>query len=379
MLLTATCAISFAQTDEPVFRSRLHSFRLSTLIDGLEHPWSLAFLPDGRALITERPGRLQLVAPGDGGRGKWKKSGVVKALPKVAALGQGGLFDVAIHPDFAENRWVYLAYNGPDGNGKMGTELVRARLDGLTLRDKQPLFSMNPKSFGGRHFGGRIVFDRRRLLYLSLGDRGKRSRAQDLHDHAGSVIRLHADGRVPADNPFADHPARGLPEIFTIGHRNPQGMAIHPDTGELWLHEHGPQGGDEVNLIKKRHNYGWPVITYGVNYVIGTKIGEGTHKKGMEQPLYKWVPSIAPSGMAFYQADAFAQWRGSLFVGALRGQMLVRLGLEGARIVEEERLLKNETGRIRDVRVGPDGLIYLLQDASPGKLLRLEPLSASQN
>jgi glucose/arabinose dehydrogenase len=250
--------------------------------------------------------------------------------------------------------------------------MIRARLKGDRLVDIEHLFSMQPKSRGGRHVGGRIAFDRKGFVYLTLGDRGDEDRAQAPNDHAGAVIRLHDDGRIPKDNPFVGQ-ARQLPEVFSRGNRNIQGVAFHPVTGELWAHEHGPQGGDEINIIKGGRNYGWPVITYGVNYVTGTRIGEGTHKAGMEQPLHVWVPSIAPSGMAFYSGNAFPKWQGSLLIGALRAQALVRLELNGDRVVSEERLLVGELGRIRDVRVGPDGLVYLLSDSSDGKLWRLEP------
>jgi glucose/arabinose dehydrogenase len=292
-------------------------------------------------------------------------------MPQVSVHGQGGLHDVAIHPAFSKNGWVYLAYAGRGEDG-VGTELARGRLVGNRLEELRVLFRQSPKGGAGQHFGGRIAFDRQGFVYLTLGDRGERDRAQKPDDHAGSVIRLHDDGRVPQDNPFVGKPG-WRPEKFTLGNRNQQGAAIHPQTGVLWTHEHGPQGGDEVNIIRAGANYGWPVITYGVNYGIGTKIGEGTHKQGMEQPIHYWVPSIAPSGMAFYTGDRFPSWKGNLFVGALRDQMLVRLQLDGDKVVKEERLLKGVLGRIRDVRAGPDGLIYLLTDESNGVLARLEP------
>ena len=353
--------------DIRTFQSEKQAFRLVTLTEGLAFPWSLAFLPDGRMLVTERAGRLRVVS-----RDFKLDPRPIEGAPRVAAVGQGGLFDVALHPKYAENGWIYLAYNG-SGEGGHGTELMRAKLDGHRLTQAQVLFRMQPKSSGGRHFGGRIVFDRQSFLYLTLGDRGDQDRAQRFDDHAGSVIRLHDDGRVPADSPFVKR-AGARPEKFSLGNRNMQGAALHPGTGELWTHEHGPQGGDEVNVIRAGRNYGWPVITYGVNYGIGTRIGEGTHKAGMEQPLHKWVPSIAPSGMAFYEGDKFPGWRGNLLVGALRDQMLVRLELDGEKVTREERLLKNALGRIRDVRVGPDGYVYLLTDDSDGVLARLEPI-----
>jgi aldose sugar dehydrogenase len=356
-----------AAADGALFKSEKHAFRLRVLVEGLSHPWSLAFLPDGRMLVTERVGRLRMVS-----RDFKLDPRPVEGVPGVVAAGQGGLFDVVLHPKYAENGWIYIAYNGP-GAGGHGTELMRARLEGHRLAQLQALFRLEPKSGAGQHFGGRIVFDRSGYLYLTLGDRGEKDRAQKLDDHAGSVIRLHDDGRVPADNPFVKQ-AGAKPEKFTLGNRNMQGAALHPKTGELWTHEHGPQGGDEVNVIRSGRNYGWPVITYGVNYVIGTRIGEGTHKAGMEQPLYKWVPSIAPSGLAFYEGDRFPGWRGNLLVGALRDQMLVRLELEGEKVVREERLIRGALGRIRDVRVGPDGYVYLLTDDSNGVLARLEPV-----
>jgi glucose/arabinose dehydrogenase len=342
-----------------------HTFRVVKIVAGLEHPWGLAFLPDGRMLVTERPGRLRIVRDGR------LEPQPVSGLPPIVAHGQGGLLDVALHPRFAENGLVYLSYAGP-GKGGIGTEVARGRLVGNRLEEVQVIFRMEPKSGARQHFGSRLVFDRTGFLYITLGDRGDKERAQRPGDHAGSVIRLHDDGRVPADNPFVGKPG-WKPEKFTLGNRNMQGAALHPQTGELWTHEHGPQGGDEINVMRAGINYGWPVTTYGVNYGIGTKIGEGTHKAGMAQPLHYWVPSIAPSGMAFYTGEKFPRWRGDLFIGALRDEMLVRLRLDGEKVVSEERMLKGVLGRIRDVRQGPDGYIYLLTDESDGELVRLEP------
>jgi glucose/arabinose dehydrogenase len=338
-------------------------FRLTTLVQGLEHPWSLAFLPDGRMLVTERPGRLNLFSP------RLERTRV-EGVPAVFASGQGGLLDVALHPRFAENGIVYLSFAEP-GAGGAGTALARARLAGNRLEDLKVIFRQEPKTGGGLHFGGRIVFDGHGFLYLTLGERGQMDRAQRPDNHHGSVIRLHDDGRVPSDNPFVGK-AGWKPEKLDLGHRNQQGAALDPRTGRLWTHEHGPQGGDEINVIRAGTNYGWPVITYGVNYGSGTKIGEGTAKPGMAQPIYYWVPSIAPSGMAFYTGDRFPKWKGNLFVGALAARALVRLELDGEKVVKEERLLNGKL-RIRDVRVGPDGLIYLLTDEDRGVLARLEP------
>ena len=286
--------------------------------------------------------------------------------------GQSGLFDVALDPNYEKNRFVWLSYTAR-GEGGIGTELARGKLAGGRLENVEVLFRQSPKGRNDIHFGGRIVFDRAGLLYLTLGERGEKERAQHPGDHNGSVIRLHDDGRVPKDNPFVGK-AGWKPEKFDLGHRNQQGAALNPATGILWTHEHGPQGGDEINVIRPGRNYGWPVITYGVNYGSGTKIGEGTSKAGMEQPIHYWVPSIAPSGMAFYTGDKFPRWKGDLFVGALKAEILVRLRLDGEKVVKEERMLKGALGRIRDVRVGPDGLIYLLTDESRGVLARLEPI-----
>jgi glucose/arabinose dehydrogenase len=348
-------------------RTDEHTLRPVTVVAGLAHPWSVAFLPDGRMLITERPGRLRLL----GRDGKLDPRPVAGLPAGVAEHGQGGLLDVVLHPKFAENAWVYLSYAARDGSG-VGTEVARGKLAGDRLTDVQPIFRMQPKSGGGRHFGSRLVFDREGYLFITLGDRGEQERAQRLDDHAAKIVRLHDDGRVPADNPFAQR-AGTKPEIWSLGNRNVQGAALHPRTGALWAHEHGPQGGDEVNVIRAGGNYGWPVITYGANYGTGTKIGEGTAKPGMAQPVHYWVPSIAPSGMAFYDGDRFPRWKGDLFVGALRDQMLVRLKLDGEKVIKEERMLKGTFGRIRDVRAAPDGLLYLLTDESDGKLIRLEP------
>lgn len=354
-----------AEAQAQTYCSEEHAFRVVTIAAGLDHPWSLAFLPDGAMLVTERPGRLRVVRDGR------LEPRPIEGLPRIVEHGQGGLLDVALHPRFAENRLVYLSYAGP-GDGGVSTDIARGRFTGTRLDDVQVIFRELPKSGAGQHFGSRLVFDRAGFLYITLGDRGEMARAQKPDDHAGSVIRLHDDGRVPADNPFVGKPG-WKPEKYTLGNRNMQGAALHPVSGLLWTHEHGPQGGDEVNVIRAGVNYGWPVITYGVNYGIGTKIGEGTSKPGMAQPVHFWVPSIAPSGMAFYTGEKFARWKGDLFVGALKDRMLVRLRLDGEKVVKEERMLQGVLGRIRDVRNGPDGFLYLLTDESPGVLARLEP------
>ena len=361
--------MAVAPVTAQTIQSEKHAFRVVTLVRGLENPWSIAFLPDGRMLVTERAGRLRMVS-----KDFKLDPKPVEGLPEIVANGQGGLLDVVLHPQYADNGWIYWSYNAP-GAGGWGTAMARGKLGGdikgHRMTDVQVLFSMEPKTRAGHHFGGRIVFDRKNFVYLSLGDRGDMPRAQKLDDHAGSVIRLHDDGRVPADNPFVKQKG-AKPEKFTLGNRNIQGAALHPQTGELWTNEHGPQGGDEVNVMRSGRNYGWPVITYGVNYGIGTRIGEGNSKPGREQPLHVWVPSIAPSGMAFYTGDKFPNWKGNLLVGALRDEMLVRLELDGEKVVREERLIKGVIGRIRDVRVGPDGFVYLLTDERDGVVARLE-------
>lgn len=384
MTMTAAMAVTALTTLPVAAQTRLPTFskdlvqpgaapavavQATKVVEGLNRPWAIAWLPNGEMLITERGGTLRRVS-----RDFKLDPKPIEGMPKVKVAGQAGLFDVAVHPDHARNGWIYLAYAepSPTDDGDYGTALMRARIRDGRLVDQEHLFSMTPKSRRGFHLGGRIVFDGKGHLFLTLGDRGEMARAQAPRDHAGSVIRLHDDGRVPADNPFVGKPDQ-LPEVYSRGNRNMQGAVLHPTTGELWTHEHGPQGGDELNIIRPGRNYGWPTITYGVNYGIGTKIGEGTVREGMEQPLHVWIPSIGISGMAFYTADAIPQWKGSLLVGGLSGQSLVRLVLDGERVVREERLLVGDVGRVRDVRVGPDGWVYLLNDSPDGALWRVKP------
>ncbi|MCX7655795.1 MAG: PQQ-dependent sugar dehydrogenase [Treponemataceae bacterium] len=295
--------------------------------------------------------------------------------------GQGGLLDVTLDPAFSTNRWIYYSYAAPGPGGISGTAVARARLEGNHLRDLQVLYEMKNKTSSVLHFGSRIAFGKDGMLYISTGDRGERNRAQDVSDTAGKVLRIHPDGRIPVDNPLREQKNKGgteigvvAPEIYTYGHRNIQGMAIHPETGRIWVHEHGPRGGDEINILMPGANYGWPVITYGKEYAGNLSIGEGTHKEGMEQPILQWTPSIAPSGMTFYTGNRFSRWRGNLFVGALVGQHLRRLVLDGERVVEEEVLLYRKIGRIRDVRTGPDGFLYIVTDEKNGGVFRLEPI-----
>jgi len=367
LLLLPLASAVFGQRHIGEITSEKEKFKVVVVTEGLEHPWGLAFLPDGRMLVTERPGRLRVVKDGI------LDPEAVDGLPAVSAYGQGGLLDVALHPDFAQNGWVYFSFAAA-GEGGFSTEVARGRLAGHALRDLEVIFRAGPKVGGGRHFGSRFVFGDDGKLYFSLGERGNPANAQELGTHHGAIIRLNDDGSVPADNPFVNTPG-AKPEIFTYGNRNPQGMTIDRATGRIWENEHGPQGGDEVNVIRAGTNYGWPVITYGRNYGIGTKIGEGTHKAGMAQPVLQWTPSIAPSGMAFYDGDRFPGWKGNLFVGALKFQLLVRLEVDGEKVVHEERLLEGVLGRIRDVRAGPDGLLYLLTDESDGVIARIEPVN----
>jgi glucose/arabinose dehydrogenase len=338
-----------------------------TVAHGLVNPWALAFLSDGRMLVTERPGRLRIVTA-DGRVGE-----PVQGLPPVAATGQCGLLDVVVDPKFADTRLVYWTF-AEAGEGGNGTAVARGRLDGNRLSDVQIIFRQLPKVSSSLHCGSRIVFARDGRLFVGLGERfSRKDDAQTLDNHLGKIVRIEPDGRAPADNPFVGAPGARA-EIFSRGHRNIQGMALHPGTGELWASEHGPQGGDEINLIEAGHNYGWPVVTFGRNYGSGTRIGEEGPKPGFEQPLKVWLPtSIAPSGMAFVTSDRYPGWKGSLLVGALRGEVLVRLTLDGRRIIGEEQLLKNLNARIRDVRQGPDGYIYVVTDSNDGRVIRLEP------
>ena len=331
---------------------------------GFEHPWGLAFLPDGRMLVTERPGRLVLVEA-DG-----KSRRTLAGVPSVRAGGQGGLLGIALSPNFAQDRLVYLSFSEA-GDGGAGTAVARGRFTGTALENTEVIWRQAPKVGGGNHWGSRLVFARDGTLYVTTGDRyGERERAQDVATTIGKVVRINADGSAPKDNPFVGR-AGARPEIWSYGHRNLQGAALHPETGQLWTVEHGARGGDELNFPRAGRNYGWPVITYGVDYS-GFKIGEGTAKDGMEQPVYYWDPVIAPSGAAFYTGSAFPEWRGQLFVGSLRPGALVRLKLDGGRVVEEARYLPN-VGRVRDVVQGPDGHLYLMTDASDGQLLRVAP------
>ncbi len=362
LLVAADAAL--AQT----FRSSAGDIRVETVAGALSHPWALAFLPDQRMLVTERPGRMRLVTR-DG-----KLSPSLTGVPKVFARSQGGLHDVALDRGYAQNQTIYVCYAEPVGSGGR-TALARARLvdEGTPrLDDVKVIFQQEGPLSSGNHFGCRIVQMPDGNLFLTLGEHFTyRDEAQNLGNHLGKIVRIRPDGGVPPDNPFVGN-SGAKPEIWSYGHRNPQGLAINPASGKVWEHEHGPRGGDEINIPEAGKNYGWPVIGYGIDYS-GARIHESTHKPGMEQPIYYWVPSIAPSGMAFYTGDLFATWRGNLFVGALAAQLLVRLELDGEKVVKEERLLHALGERVRDVRAGPDGALWLLTDNSSGRILRVTP------
>ena len=358
LLLGLALALPAAQAAEP---------KAVTVARGLANPWSVAFLPDGRYLVTERAGRLRIVER-DGRVGE-----PVAGLPPVDAGGQCGLLDVALDPTFADNGLVYWSY-AEAGEGGNSTAVARGKLQDNRLVDVQKLFTQLPKVASRQHCGSRLVFARDGRLFVTLGDRFSRKEdAQKLDNHLGKIVRIEADGKVPADNPFAGTPG-AQPQIWSLGHRNVQGAALHPATGELWASEHGPQGGDELNRVLPGRNYGWPLLTYGRNYGTGTRIGEEGPKAGFEQPLKTWVPvSVAPSGMAFLTSDRYPGWKGSLFLGTLRGEALLRLELDGTRVAGEERLLNALNARIRDVRQGPDGYLYVLTDSADGQLMRLQP------
>ena len=362
--LISTSALAQSQ----VFRSASGDLNVETVASGLVHPWALAFLPDGRMLVTERPGRLRIVTR-DG-----KLSPPVEGLPPILARGQGGLLDVITDRNYAQNRTIYFCFADPaDGGGR--TAMARARLDDgakpkleelrIIFRQEGPLSSSN-------HYGCRIVHMPDNNLFLTMGDHyGPRDEAQNLRNHLGKIVRLRPDGSVPPDNPFVNR-QDAKPEIWSYGHRNAQGAAINPASGKFWMHEHGPRGGDEINIPEAGKNYGWPVIGYGIDYS-GARIHEGTHKAGMEQPIYQWTPVIAPSGMAFYGGELFPQWKGNLFIGGLATRILVRLELDGEKVAGEERLLGDLSERIRDVRSGPDGALWLVTDNAAGRVLRVTP------
>ena len=357
----------------PVLRSAHHDFRVVTVADGLIGPWSIAFLPGGDILITEKSGRLRLVRNGV------LRMEPIEGVPAVLDQGQGGLMDVVPHPDFESNQFVYLTYSKPIGDGNEATTaLGRGRFVNDRLMDFEDIFVSQTRGRG--HFGSRLAFDADGYIFVTVGERQAPSRgdleahpAQDVTNHHGTVNRLNDDGSVPTDNPFVGQ-GDARPEIWSYGHRNPQGLAIHPETGDIWITEHGPQGGDEFNRILPGLNYGWPVIGYGVNYGSGLAIHEGTQREGIESPTHFWVPSIATAGLMVYTGDLFPEWKGNIFAGGLAGQQVARLTMEGQRVAQEETLLQG-LGRVRDIRQGPDGYIYVAIDgrAQPSAVVRLEP------
>jgi aldose sugar dehydrogenase len=338
--------------------------RLVRVIGGLENPWGLAFLPDGRMLVTERPGRMSIVHNGE--------ATPVGAMPEIVDRGQGGLLDVRLHPNYDANGWIYFTYSAP-GPGGAGTALARARLESNALADLEVLYSMEPKTDARQHFGSRISFLNDGTLLFTVGDRGDGPRAQDLMDPAGSTIRLNDDGTIPADNPFIGRDD-ALPELYTVGNRNSQGMDVHPETGAVWQSEHGPRGGDELNLIEPGRNYGWPEASFGRDYRTGEQIGV-PHDRAPQfvLPVEHWTPALAPSGTAFYTGDAIPGWRGHLFIGSLVREQLIRVVLDGNAVMHQEVLLDDQIGRIRHVTQGPDGFLYLLNDERDAGIYRLEP------
>ncbi len=344
--------------------------RVTTIARGLEHPWGLAFLPDRRMLVTERSGELRIVEQ------TGEISRPLDGVPEVFDRGQGGLLDVELSPDFVRDRFVYLSYAEP-GKGEAGTAVARGRLEDSGLEDVEVIWRQVPKVNGPNHWGSRLVFGHHGKLFITTGDRfTHRDKAQELSNTIGKIVRINADGSIPKDNPFVEREG-ALPEIWSYGHRNVQAADLHPETSQLWTVEHGARGGDELNHPQAGKNYGWPVITYGVNYS-GEKIGKGTAKAGMEQPVYYWDPVIAPSGALFYTGTAFPDWRGDLFIGSLDPGALVHLDLEDGRVVREQRYLGDSGQRIRDVQQGPDGFIYLLTDSANGKILKVEPAGKSK-
>lgn len=367
-VILATGSVAAEQTNAPAAPKT--PITVTEVADGLENPWGMQFLPDGRILVTERPGRMKIVTT-DG-----KVSDPIKGLPNVVQGGQAGLLDVLLAPDFAASGLIYFSYSEPRGNFTNGTSVVRAKLtlndNGGEISDGLVIFRQEPAFAGRHHFGSRLVWNTDGTLFITTGERSsQRDLAQDLNTHLGKVIRINADGTVPKDNPFVGQDGK-RPEIWSYGHRNVQGAALNPATGKLWTTEHGAQGGDELNIPLAGKNYGWPIITWGENYG-GGKIGEGTTKAGLEQPIYYWKPSIATSGLAFYTGDLFKDWKGNVLAGGLAGAVLERLVLDGDKVVAVEKLLADRGDRIRDVRQGPDGAVWVLTDDADGKLLRITP------
>ena len=368
VLIAAPVSAGAVQTDAPRPQAPTGA-RAERITGGLEHPWGLAFLPSGDMLVTERPGRVRYVTAAG------SVSRPMRGAPPAVAVGQGGMLDIAVAPDFADSGAVFISFSERRGAGRTGTSVARLKLQGTgndaRFTDLKMIFRQQPAYDSGRHFGSRLVFARDGTLFITIGDRARREQAQNLRHHVGKVIRINRDGSVPEDNPFVGR--KGIPpEIWSYGHRNPQAAALHPSTGKLWAVEHGARGGDELNIPAAGKNYGWPVISYGTHYS-GQKIGVGRSKAGMEQPAYYWDPSIAPSGMAFYTGSKYPAWRGNLFVGALKFRQIRRLVLDGERVVAEETLLRGLRQRIRAIRQSPSGELYFLTDSRRGQIMRLLP------
>lgn len=365
MALLACAGVACALDDAKVVATQQARVQLTVVTSGLEHPWGIAFLPDGRALVTERPGRLRVLDRNG------KAGEPLTGVPAVDAVGQGGLLDVALDPDFARNQRIYLSYAEPRGEGTNGTSVVRAKLGASGLGDVTVIFRQQPALASRHHFGSRLVFGRDGNLFVTLGDRNSgRDKVQLLDNHIGKVVRIDRDGKAPADNPYVQQ-AGALPEIWSVGHRNVQGAALDPATGDLWTDEHGPKGGDELNRTLGGRNYGWPIVTYGTEYT-GKPISDRTEAPGLESPVHHWVPSIATSGLAFYTGSAIPEWQGNVFVGGMKVGELARLELRDGKVVNEERLFVEALGkRIRTVVNGPGGALYLLTDEEDGQLIRV--------
>lgn len=347
VLLSTSCAQT---SDKGLKTPETIDFTAEPVFEGIQNPWGMVFLSNNTILASEKSGKLILIKSG--------KAIEIENPPQVYSRGQGGLMDIELHPDYAKNGWIYFSYASSDGEGKGGnTAIMRAKLSDNRLVNQELLYKASPNSTRGQHFGSRIEFDKDGYLFFSIGERGNRDvNPQDITRDGGKIYRLHDDGKIPVDNPFVDE-SGAKKAIYSYGHRNPQGLALHPETGILWEHEHGPKGGDEINIIQKGKNYGWPVITYGINYS-GTKITDETAKPGMEQPIYQWTPSIAPSGMCFVTSDKYPKWKGNLLVGSLAFQYLERLEINNNKVTYREKLLDG-MGRVRNVRQGPDGYIYV--------------------
>lgn len=349
--------------DEANFiKSEKIQYRIDTIANELKNPWGLTFLPNGDLLVTERAGEIRIIRNGK------LLDEKITGVPEVFASGQGGLFEIELHPNYNENNWLYLIYAAP-GSGGANTAIMRAKLSSTTLTEKQVIFQALPMLSGGNHFGGRMQFGKDGYLYFSVGERGRQDNAQNLQNHSGKILRIKDNGSVPNNNPFVGQ-ASAKPEIYTYGNRNPQGMDIHPVTGDIWTHEHGPMGGDEINIVEAGANYGWPEVTYGKNYN-GTTISDFTSKPGMKDPLHYWNPSIAPCGMSFVKGDLYNGWQGNLLVGALSFRYVARLELDGNQVTHEEKLMEN-IGRVRAITQGPDGYIYVSTE-SPGMVMRIVP------